>query len=71
MSFTEVLEGLPTLTLEQRQLLIRRALELDESSLAPQDDALVEERLAKHRQNPETAVPLETMKAQLRSHTPK
>jgi hypothetical protein len=67
VSFTEVLEGLPTLTLEQRQLLIRRALELDESSLAPQDEALVEERLAKHRQNPEAAVALETMKARLRS----
>jgi Arc/MetJ-type ribon-helix-helix transcriptional regulator len=71
MSFTEVLEELPGLTLEQRQLLIRRALELDEPSLTPQDEALAEERLAKHRQNPESAVPLETMKARLRSRPPK
>jgi hypothetical protein len=71
MSFTEVLEELPGLTLEQRQLLIRRALELDEPSLAPQDEALVEDRLAKHRQDPESAVPLETMKTRLRSRPPK
>jgi uncharacterized protein Smg (DUF494 family) len=71
MSFAEVLEGLPTLTLEQRQLLIRRALELDESSLDPQDEALVEERLQKHRQNPETSVSLEEMKKRLRPRPPK
>ena len=29
MSFIEVLEELPALTFEQRQLLVRRALELD------------------------------------------
>jgi putative addiction module component (TIGR02574 family) len=29
---------------------------------------LVEQRLADHRQNPATAVPLDEMKARLRSH---
>lgn len=71
MTFIEVLAGLPALTVEQRQLLIRRALELDEPSLALEGEALVEDRLAKHRQNQEAAVPLETMKAKLRSRLPK
>jgi hypothetical protein len=67
MSFTEVLEELSALTAGQRQVLIRRALELDEPSLAPADEALVEERLAAHRQNPASSVPLHEMKKRLRS----
>ncbi len=71
MSFNEVLEELPGLTVEQRQLLIRRALELDEPPLAPEDDALVQERLAAHHQNPASSVPLDAMKAKLRSRPAK
>jgi hypothetical protein len=66
MSFNEVLRELPALTLEQRQVIIRRALELDEPSFAPQDEALVEDRLAKHRQDPSTAISLDEMNARLR-----
>jgi putative addiction module component (TIGR02574 family) len=67
MSFAEVLQELPTLTLSERQLLVRRALDLDDPALSPADEALVEKRLAAHRQNPASAVPLETMKSRLRS----
>ena len=66
MSFAEVLQELPTLTVSERQLLIRRALELDEPALSAEDEALVESRLAEHRQNPGSAVPLEEMKTRLR-----
>ena len=67
MSFAEVLQELPSLTVSERQLLVRRALDLDDPALSPADEALVEERLATHRKNPASAVPLETMKARLRS----
>jgi hypothetical protein len=67
MSFNEVLEELPALTVEQRQRVVRRALELDEPPLTPADEALVEERLAAHRRNPGSAVPLNKMKQHLRS----
>lgn len=67
MSFAQVLEELPTLTFEQRQLLIRRALELDEPPLSAADEALVQSRLAAHEADPGTSVPLEEMKARLRS----
>jgi putative addiction module component (TIGR02574 family) len=67
MSFTEVLQELPTLTVAERQCLIRRALELDEAGLPAEDEAVVEQRLAEHRQNPGSAVPLDEMKARLRS----
>ncbi len=69
MSFAQVLEELPALTFEQRQLLIRRALELDDSPLAPDEEALVEARLAAHRAAPDSSVPLDEMKARLRSRS--
>ena len=68
MSVTEVLAELSAFTVAERQLLIRRALDLDESALPAEDEALVEKRLADHSQNPASAVPLEEMKVRLRSH---
>ncbi len=67
MSFTEVLRELPALTVSERQLLVRRALELDDAGLSAEDEAVVERRLAEHRQNPGSAVPLDEMKARLRA----
>jgi hypothetical protein len=67
MSFTEVLHELPALTVAERQLLVRRALELDEAGLPAEDVAVVEQRLAEHRQNPGSAVSLDEMKARLRA----
>ena len=67
MSFNEVLEELPALSIGERQMIIRRALELDEPPLSLADEALVEERLAAHRKNPTSSVPLDEMKNRLRS----
>jgi hypothetical protein len=67
MSFNEVLAELPLLTVPQRQLLVRRAVELDDQGLAPEDEAVVEKRLAEHRCDPQSAVPLEVMEKRLRS----
>ncbi|NOS71522.1 MAG: hypothetical protein HOP33_16550 [Verrucomicrobia bacterium] len=66
MSFAEVLNELPTLTVEQRQVLLRCTLELDETPLSPEDEAFVEARLQAHRQNPSSSIPLEAMKRRLR-----
>lgn len=67
MSFNEVLAELPSLTVEQRQLLMRRALELDHFPLSPADEALVEERRAEYRQNPQAALSLQEMEKRLRA----
>jgi len=67
MSFTEVLNELPALTVEQRQLLIRRALELEDMPLSEEEEALVEERLAGHRRNPGSSLSLEEFKRRQRS----
>jgi hypothetical protein len=71
MSFTEVLNELPTLTVEQRQLLIRRALELDSSALSPKDEALVEERLAAHYADPGSSLAIDEVKARLGARFPR
>jgi len=66
MSFAEVLQELPVLTVQQRQMVIRRALELEDPSLSEAEESLVESRLAGHRQNPASSVPLDEMKRRLR-----
>ena len=67
MSFDEVIAELPRLTFEERQILIRRALELDDSPLSAADEELVEERLAVHHDDPTSSVPLKDIKKHLRS----
>jgi hypothetical protein len=67
MSFTEVLQELPALTLEQRQLLVRRALELDDPPLSDTDESIVDSRLAALREDPASALSLEEIKSRLRS----
>jgi len=67
MSFAEVLQELPSLTVEQRQLVIRRALEVDDPALSPEDEALADARLAALRENPDSAVRLDQVKSRLRS----
>ncbi len=67
MSFDEVIEELPRLNFEERQIPIRRALEPDDPPLSPADEELVEARLAGHHSNPGSSVPLNEMKSRLRS----
>ena len=67
MTLTQVLEELPGFTFEERQLLIRRAIELDDPPSSEEDEALVESRLMAHRTDPSSFVPLEDAKKRLRS----
>jgi len=69
MSFNEVIAELPRLTFEQRQILIREALELDNPPLSAADEALIDERLAAHRANPESSISLDELKDRLRSRS--
>ncbi len=69
MSFNEVIAELPRLTFEERQILIRRALELDDPPLSAADEELVENRLAEHHADPKSSIPLHEMKRRLRSRT--
>ncbi len=68
MSFNEVIEELPRLTFEQRQILITKAIELDDPPLSRVEEELVELRLAEHHLTPDTSISLEELKQRLRSH---
>ena len=67
MSISQVLEALPDFTFEERQLLIRRVIELDDPPLSEADEALIESRLAAHHLDPTSSIPLETLKQRLQS----
>ena len=67
MSFNEVIAELPHLTFEQRQILIRTALELDDPPLSSADEALVDRRLSAHHADPDSSISLEDLKASVRS----
>lgn len=67
MSFNEVIAELPRLTFEERQILIRRAVELDDPPLSAADEALVGERLAEHHADPTSSMPLDELKNRLRT----
>ena len=69
MSLNQVLEELPAFTFEERQLLMRRVIELDDPPLSEADETLVESRLAAHRSNPTSSLPLDALKEGLRSRT--
>ncbi len=71
MSLAQVLEALPDFTFEERQLLIRRVIELDDPPLSEAEETLVESRLAAHRLDPTSSLPLEVLKKSLRSRKKK
>ena len=65
MSINEVINELPHLSFEERQLLISKALELDDLPLSCSDEKLVEERLSAHYQDPTTSIELKDLKSRL------
>ena len=67
MNFAELLAELPALTVQQRQMVMHRTLELEDPPLSDAETDLVEMRLAAHHQNPASSVPLEEMKKRLRA----
>ncbi len=69
MSFNEVIAELPRLTFEERQILIRQVLELDDLPLSEADEKLVATRLEDHHSDPATSLPLADFKSRLRSRS--
>ena len=71
MSLSQVLEALRAFTFEERQLLIRRVIELDEPPLSEADERILESRLAAHHLDPSSSLPLKTLKEHLKSRRKK
>ncbi len=69
MSATEIIDELSKLTETERRAVFGKLLELEDLPLSEADEALVEFRLAAHRSDPKSSVPLEEMKRRLRSQS--
>ena len=62
MSLTEILAEIPKLSFAERQELVRRAIEVEEQELAAEEKAILDQRLADLRQNPNSGIPAEQLK---------
>lgn len=67
MSFQELLAELPSLTVGQRHLLMRRAVELDDPALSPAEERLLEERRAEYHGNPSSGLSLDEIEKRIRA----
>ncbi|HEX4707379.1 MAG TPA: addiction module protein [Candidatus Udaeobacter sp.] len=65
MSLTEILAEIPKLSFAERQELVRRAIEVEDQDLTAEEKAILEERLADFRRNPNSGTPGEQLKAEV------
>jgi len=65
MNATDIINELPNLTDAERCAVFVRLVELEDAPLSSVDEALVEQRLAAHRADAGSSVPLEEVKRRL------
>ena len=65
MSLTEILAEIPRLSFAERQQLVRRAIEVEDQDLTAEERAILDERLADFRQNPNAGIPAELLKGEV------
>ena len=63
MSQTEILAEIPKLSFAERQELVRRAIEIEDQGLTPEEKAILDERLEDFHANPDSGIPTEQLKA--------
>lgn len=62
MSLTEILAEIPKLSFAERQELVRRAIEVEDQELTADEKAILGQRLADFRQNPNSGIPADQLK---------
>jgi putative addiction module component (TIGR02574 family) len=62
MSLTEILAEIPKLSFAERQELVRRAIEIEDEGLTPEEKAILDERLEDFHRNPDSGIPTEQLK---------
>lgn len=65
MSLNEILAEIPKLSFPEREEVVRRALELEDVDLTPEEKAILNERLADFRRDPNSGVPAEQLKSEV------
>jgi hypothetical protein len=61
VSLTEILAEIPKLSFAERQELVRRAIEVEDEELTPEEKAILDERLEDFRRNAESGIPAERL----------
>ncbi len=62
MSLTEILAEIPKLSFAERQELVRRTIELEDQEITLEEKAILDERLADFRHDPNSGTPAEHLK---------
>jgi putative addiction module component (TIGR02574 family) len=62
VSLTEILAEIPKLSFAERQEVVHRAIEVEDHDLTAGEKAVLDERLADFRQNPNSGTPAEQLK---------
>jgi putative addiction module component (TIGR02574 family) len=67
MSLTEILAEIPKLSFAERQELVRHAIALEAEELTPEENAILDERLADFGRNPGSGIPADELKSSVLS----
>jgi putative addiction module component (TIGR02574 family) len=65
MSLTEILAEIPKLSFAEREQVIRRAIEVENHDLTPEEKQILNERLADFRKSPNAGLPAEQLKSEV------
>jgi hypothetical protein len=66
MSLTEILAAIPQLSFAERQQLVRRAIEVEDEELTPEEQAILDQRLKNFRPGEESGIDADELKESVR-----
>jgi len=65
MSIQEILDEIPRLSFAERQVLIQRAMAMDEEKLTLEEETILDARMEDFRRNPHSGISLDQLKTQV------
>jgi hypothetical protein len=66
MSLTEILAAIPQLSFAERQQLVRRAIEVEDEELTPEEQTILDQRLQDLRPGEESGIDADALKESVR-----
>ena len=63
MSLNEILAEIPKLSFAERQELVRRAIAIEDDELTPEENAILDQRLADFQRSPRSGVAANELKS--------
>lgn len=63
MTLTEILAELPKLSFAERQELVRSAIAIEDDEITPEENAVLDQRLADFRRDPSSGISADDLKS--------